>query len=104
MWRWARSWRPRASSVRTAPMGSGTLALWERRPGAMPTVEVDGAQLAYRTDGSGPDLVLVHAGIADMRMWDPLVALLSRRFRIVRYDMRGSGETTYPAQPFSDAD
>src|SRR5882724_4667674 len=70
----------------------------------MPTLEIDGAQLAYRVDGEGPDLVLVHAGIADMRMWDPLVALLARRFRIVRYDMRGHGETTTSGGGFSDSD
>lgn len=55
---------------------------------------VEGAQLAYRIDGEGPDLVLVHAGVADLRMWDPLVALLADRFRIVRYDMRGFGQST----------
>ena len=70
----------------------------------MPTAEVDGAKLAYRVDGHGPPLVLVHAGIADMRMWDPLVALLDHRFRVVRYDMRGHGETTYTAGESSDAD
>jgi 3-oxoadipate enol-lactonase len=70
----------------------------------MHSIDVDGARLAYRIDGNGPDLVLVHAGIADMRMWDPLVALLARRFRIVRYDMRGFGETTYPDTQFSNSD
>jgi pimeloyl-ACP methyl ester carboxylesterase len=70
----------------------------------MPTVDVGDAQIAYRVDGDGPDLVLVHAGIADMRMWDPLVALLSPRFRIVRYDMRGFGETTAQAGPYSPVD
>jgi 3-oxoadipate enol-lactonase len=70
----------------------------------MPTVEVEGAQLAYRIDGEGPDLVLVHAGLADLRMWDPLVALLANRFRIVRYDMRGFGETTTEAGRFSPSD
>jgi len=70
----------------------------------MPTAEVDGAQLAYKVDGHGPALVLVHAGIADMRMWDPLAALLDHRFRVVRYDMRGHGETTYTAGESSDAD
>lgn len=70
----------------------------------MPTAEVGGARLAYRVDGHGPDLVLVHAGIADMRMWEPLVALLEHRCRIVRYDMRGHGETTYDAGPASDVD
>jgi 3-oxoadipate enol-lactonase len=62
---------------------------------------VDGAQLAYRVDGEGPDLVLVHAGVADLRMWDPLVALLADRFRIVRYDMRGFGASTSEPGPFS---
>jgi len=70
----------------------------------MPTAEVDGARLAYRVDGHGPDLVLVHSGITDMRMWDPLVALLDHRFRVVRYDMRGHGETTYGEGASSDVE
>jgi 3-oxoadipate enol-lactonase len=70
----------------------------------MPTLEVDGAQLAYRVEGHGPALVLVHAGIADMRMWEPLVALLDHRFTVVRYDMRGHGETTYGPGASSDVD
>src|SRR5262249_7182885 len=102
--RWAPSSGPRTSCATTAPTGSGTLRSWERRHGVMPTAEVDGAQLAYKVDGQGPPLVLVHAGIADMRMWEPLVALLDHRFRVVRYDMRGHGETTYTAGESSDAD
>jgi 3-oxoadipate enol-lactonase len=70
----------------------------------MPTVDAGTAQLAYRVDGHGQALVLVHAGIADMRMWDPLVALLDHRFQIVRFDMRGFGETTYEAGEFSPVD
>jgi pimeloyl-ACP methyl ester carboxylesterase len=70
----------------------------------MPTAEVDGAQLAYEVDGHGPDLVLVHAGIADMRMWEPLVGLLDHRFRVTRFDMRGHGATTYSAGPASDVE
>jgi 3-oxoadipate enol-lactonase len=68
----------------------------------MPTLEVEGAQLAYEVEGSGPDLVLVHAGIADMRMWEPLVERLADRFRTVRFDMRGSGATSYEAVASSD--
>jgi pimeloyl-ACP methyl ester carboxylesterase len=70
----------------------------------MPTLDIDGAQLAYRVDGHGPDLVLVHAGIADMRMWDPLAELLARRYTITRYDMRGFGQTAYTAGEYSPAD
>ena len=42
-------------------------------------VTVDGAPVAYDVAGSGPPVLLVHAGVADRRMWDPLVPLLSAR-------------------------
>ncbi|MFL5894655.1 MAG: alpha/beta fold hydrolase, partial [Thermoleophilaceae bacterium] len=63
-------------------------------------VEVDGARVSYRIDGEGPDVVLVHAGVADLRMWDPLVAELAARVRTVRFDMRGYGRTTSQPGPF----
>jgi len=33
-------------------------------------VEIEGARLYYEIAGKGAWLVLVHAGIADRRMWD----------------------------------
>jgi 3-oxoadipate enol-lactonase len=57
------------------------------------TIELDGAPLAYDLVGEGPPLVLVHAGVADRRMWDPQVAPLSERFTVVRYDLRGFGRS-----------
>lgn len=55
------------------------------------TVELDGAPLAYELTGSGPAVVLVHAGVADRRMWDPQVGPLAERFTVLRYDLRGFG-------------
>lgn len=57
------------------------------------TVELDGAPLAYELAGAGPVVVLVHAGIADRRMWDAQVGPLSDRFTVLRYDLRGFGES-----------
>lgn len=57
------------------------------------TVDVPGARLAYDTAGVGPALVLLHAGICDRRMWDDVWVPLARRYRVVRYDTRGYGET-----------
>jgi pimeloyl-ACP methyl ester carboxylesterase len=57
--------------------------------------------LAHRIDGDGPDLVLVHAGVTDMRMWDPLVERLEDEFRILRCDLPGFGESPVPHGPFS---
>jgi 3-oxoadipate enol-lactonase len=60
--------------------------------------------LPHWVDGDGPPLVLVHAGVADHRMWEPLVPLLTDRHRVVRYDLRGFGEAPAPSQEFSASD
>ena len=67
----------------------------------MEYVEADGARIAATSQGAGPDLVLIHAGIADQRMWDPLVERVADRFRVTRYDLRGFGTTEYGPEPFS---
>ena len=66
----------------------------------MPTMPINGVELAYDEAGSGPPLLLLHAGIADRRMWDDVLPLLSERFRVIRPDLRGYGETPLPDGPF----
>ncbi|UYM04306.1 alpha/beta fold hydrolase [Solicola gregarius] len=51
--------------------------------------------------GSTP-LVLIHAGIADRRMWDPQWAGLTADRDVLRLDLRGYGESV--ARPTSDLD
>ena len=67
------------------------------------TLEIGGAQVWWRVEGEGPDLVLVHAGAADSRMWDGVMGALDGRMRCIRFDMRGFGRTCSPAGPFSPA-
>jgi 3-oxoadipate enol-lactonase len=62
---------------------------------------LNGTQIYYEIAGSGPPLVLVHAGIADSRMWDEQFAVLAHDFTIVRYDMRGFGQTRMTAGTFA---
>jgi len=57
-------------------------------------------QIYFETAGSGPPLVFLHAGVSDLRMWDPQFDLFSRRFRVVRYDHRGFGKTRPTHTPF----
>jgi pimeloyl-ACP methyl ester carboxylesterase len=57
--------------------------------------------LAYETAGSGDPIVLVHAGVADRRMWDPQWAAFSAFGRVIRYDARGYGETLPPSGPWA---
>jgi 3-oxoadipate enol-lactonase len=47
----------------------------------------------HQETGSGPPLVLVHAGIADSRMWDREWDAWAGRFRLIRCDLPGYGRT-----------
>jgi 2-hydroxy-6-oxonona-2,4-dienedioate hydrolase len=67
--------------------------------------EVDGASLYYEVAGLGEPLVLVHAGIADRRMWDEQLGAFAERHKVIRYDMRGFGRSETPeGAPFSHQD
>lgn len=62
---------------------------------------INGVPIAYDMAGDGPPLVLLHAGIADRRMWDDQLASFSTDQRVIRYDLRGFGDTPLPAGQFS---
>ena len=61
----------------------------------MPQVDVNGIKIDYRVDGSeGAPYVTFVTGIAnDHTMWDGQVGALGKDFRILRYDLRGHGDT-----------
>jgi 3-oxoadipate enol-lactonase len=65
-------------------------------------LRVNGAKLAYEVAGHGPAIVLIHAGVADMSMWDEPFRELSKRYRVVRYDTRGFGASKTEAVEFSN--
>jgi pimeloyl-ACP methyl ester carboxylesterase len=51
----------------------------------------DGRKLAYREEGSGPTMVLVHGSPADNRAWSRVAPFLRDRFRLVMPDLPGYG-------------
>ncbi|QRN80480.1 MAG: alpha/beta fold hydrolase [Nocardiopsis sp. BM-2018] len=57
----------------------------------MAMIDTGTTRLAYDEAGTGPAIVLVHAGVADRRMWDHQFAELAKDHRVVRYDWRGYG-------------
>jgi pimeloyl-ACP methyl ester carboxylesterase len=66
-------------------------------------VDVPGGRLHVVADGDGPPILLVHAGIVDLRSWDPLVPfLVAARHRVVRYDTRAFGQSTTDDVEYSD--
>jgi len=65
-------------------------------------VDVPGGRIWAQAAGAGPGVVLVHAGIADARMWDPQWAALAAGHRVVRYEARGYGRTETEDVEFSN--
>ena len=59
----------------------------------MPQMNINGARHYYRLEGDTtlPAIVLVHPIGADLGLWDKLVPLLTDRFCVLRYDLRGHG-------------
>jgi pimeloyl-ACP methyl ester carboxylesterase len=65
-------------------------------------VDVPGGRLRVAVDGAGPPIVLLHAGVADLRAWDAIVPpLLAAGYRAVRPDTRGYGASTTEDVEFS---
>ena len=65
-------------------------------------LETNGARIYYEVEGSGPPVVLIHAGVANLRMWDEQVPALRDAYRVIRYDTRGFGQTETDAVEFSN--
>ncbi len=65
-------------------------------------VEVNGIRCFYQLTGEGDQVVvLIHALGTDHRMWDRQVEALKPHFRVLRYDVRGHGQTDKPPGPYS---
>jgi pimeloyl-ACP methyl ester carboxylesterase len=59
-------------------------------------VEVDGGRLWYEVAGQGPALALIHAGLWDSRAWDGQFDVFRKRYRVLRFDVRGYGRSSRP--------
>lgn len=62
---------------------------------------VNGGKLYYESAGEGRTLVLGHAGLCDHRQWDSQWDAFAHEFRVIRYDLRGYGESDPVTTPVS---
>lgn len=69
----------------------------------MARITVNGISVKYELDGppDAPVVTLSHSLATDLGMWDPQMAALLPRFRVLRYDTRGHGGTDAPPGPYS---
>ena len=65
-------------------------------------IDVEGGRIAFEVAGSGPGVVLLHAGLWDRRTWDDQFDVLAERSTVVRYDLRGYGHSSVAQVPYDD--
>jgi pimeloyl-ACP methyl ester carboxylesterase len=63
------------------------------------TVDLGDGTLSYEERGRGRPLVFLHAGGMTRAMWDEQFARFAREHRMIRYDARGSGDSSNPPSP-----
>jgi 3-oxoadipate enol-lactonase len=66
---------------------------------------INGIRLNYQVDGpdTAPTVVLHHPLATNLTIWDELTAALTPRYRVVRFDARGHGESEASKAPYSFA-
>ena len=59
-------------------------------------------KLRYTVDGTtGPSLVLLHELGGSMDSWDGVVPAFEKDFRVLRYDLRGAGQSEVPPDEYT---
>ncbi|MDP8927165.1 MAG: alpha/beta hydrolase [Actinomycetota bacterium] len=66
----------------------------------MNTIEVQGHSIAYRQQGDGPPLVLLHGWPTNSREWCAQLDGLSDEFGVVAWEAPGSGPSSDPPEEF----
>jgi pimeloyl-ACP methyl ester carboxylesterase len=57
-------------------------------------------QLYYEEAGQGEPVILIHDHSVDCRMWDDVFYRLAKKYRVIRYDLRGYGKSDMPEVGF----
>ena len=62
----------------------------------MPKIERDGVKIYYEVHGDGPAMILTHGYSSTFEMWHGQIEALSKRHKLILWDMRGHGRSDYP--------
>jgi 3-oxoadipate enol-lactonase len=66
-------------------------------------LRINQLNINYTLDGpaAGPVVTLSNSLASNLSMWEPQIPALTSRFRVLRYDTRGHGETDAPTGPYT---
>jgi len=67
---------------------------------------INGTRLYYEVAGKGEPIVFIHGSFGDRRHWDLQFYELSKKYKVMRYDLRGFGRSANPDSltAYRDAD
>ena len=64
-------------------------------------IKANGIEINYEIEGDGPVVTFSHSLACTLAMWDEQVRALKNRYRVLRYDTRGHGQTSAPAGAYT---
>ena len=82
----------------------GCLLAQERPAIDRGVAEIAGTRLMPELAGSGDPVVLIHGAWGDLRNWDEQFGVLALTNRVLRYDVRGHGQSSPPVEGVAYSD
>ena len=64
-------------------------------------LKANGIDINYEIEGDGPVVTFSHSLACNLGMWDEQVRALKGRYRVLRFDTRGHGQTGAPAGAYT---
>ena len=65
------------------------------------TVRANGIDIHYTLEGQGPLVTMSHSLGCNLTMWDKQAHALKERYRVLRFDTRGHGQTSAPTGAYT---
>jgi len=67
----------------------------------MSSAHVNGINISYEVRGTGLPIMFIHGFGSKKEIWKPQVIELSKRFKTITFDLRGTGKSDRPNYPYS---
>jgi len=66
-------------------------------------VDINSAKIYYEVSGNGIPIIFVHGFTFDSRSWDYQISAFKEKYQLIRYDLRGFGQSSLPEldQPYA---
>jgi 3-oxoadipate enol-lactonase len=64
-------------------------------------IKTNGIEINCVIEGAGPWVTLSHSLACNLSMWDEQAGLLAKKFKVLRFDTRGHGQSSAPPAPYT---